>query len=145
MPPIDFFIMTSLLMDGTPPPSTNEADVELVMRCIGPQLVEYYKSTRGVLALWFEKNYMWATNQSTPAEMDFSSRTFLIYMLTHFFFCGKSDQVYFHLLSAIENLDMVDTYSWGRYALRWMYANINEISAEQGPHAFLGLCIKWEV
>lgn len=36
MPPINFFMMTSFLMDDTPPPSTNKANVEMVTSCLGP-------------------------------------------------------------------------------------------------------------
>lgn len=47
-------------------------------------------------------------------------------MLTRSIFCRKSDRVYFHLLPALEDLDLVATWSWGRSALRWMYPNMRE-------------------
>lgn len=62
MLPIDFYMMIDLSMDGTLPPTTDNFDVELVARCTGPQPVEYYKGTKGVLPSWFEKKYVWATN-----------------------------------------------------------------------------------
>lgn len=36
VPPINFFMMTGLSMDGTPPPSSKDFNVDLVARCIGP-------------------------------------------------------------------------------------------------------------
>lgn len=128
MPPINLFMMANLSMGDTPL-STDDADAELVTCFFWPQLVEYYKGIRGVLASWFEKNYVWATNQSTLADIDSSTHAFLIYMLTRFIFCGKRDWIYFHLLSTLEDLAIVGTYRWGRSTLERMYANMNEISA----------------
>lgn len=142
---IDFYMMTDLSIDGTPPITTNDFDAKLVARCIGPQPMEYYKGVKGVLASWFEKKYVLATNQSTLAGIDFSTHTFLIYILTHSIFCRKSDRVYFHLLPSLDDLGIVGTYSWGRSALGWMYTNMSEVSVGQGPHSFLGLYFLWEV
>lgn len=50
MPPIDFYMMTGLRMSGTPPLSIDDLDLEMVRRCIGPQPIEYYKGTKGILA-----------------------------------------------------------------------------------------------
>lgn len=36
VPPINFFMMSGLSMDGTPPPSSEDFDPTLVARCIGP-------------------------------------------------------------------------------------------------------------
>lgn len=58
LPPIDLFMMTDLSMDGTPPPSSNNFDLELVARCIGPQPVENYKGMKDVLPSWFKKKYV---------------------------------------------------------------------------------------
>lgn len=66
-------------------------------------------------------------------------------MLTRSIFCGKNDRVYFYLLPALENLDLVAARSWGRSALGWMYLNMSEISTGQSPHAFVGLFFLWEV
>lgn len=129
LPPIDFFIMTSLSMDSMPPLSSDDFDLELVAWCIGRQPIEYYKGTKGVLPSWFKKKYVWDTNQSSLAEIDFSTHTFLIYMLTRSIFCGKSDRVYFHLLLDLEDLDLVGTRRCSRSDLGWMYANMSEISA----------------
>lgn len=128
MPPIDFFMMTGFSMDGTPPLSSDDFDPKLAARCIGPQPVAYYKGRKGALPSWFEKDYVWATNQSMLEEIAFSTRAFLVYMLTRSIFCGKSDRIYFYLLSVLEELDLVDTRSWGRSALGWMYSNISDIS-----------------
>lgn len=95
IPPVDFLMMIGLSMDGTPPPSTDDDNVEFVTSCLGPQLVEYYKGTKGVLTSWFEKNYKWATNESTETEIDYSTHAFLIYMLTRSIFYRKSDRVFF--------------------------------------------------
>lgn len=102
----------------------------------------YYKGTNGVLPSWFEKDYVRTTNQSPPEEIAFSTHAFLVYMLTRSIFYGKSNMIYFHLLLTLEELDLVATHSWGK-SLRWVYSNISEISAKQGPHAFLGLCFLW--
>lgn len=61
-PPVDLFMMTGLSIDGMPPPTIDDFDPGLMARCIGPQPVEYYKGTKGVLLSWFERKYMWATN-----------------------------------------------------------------------------------
>lgn len=70
MPPIDFYMMMGLPM-GDMPPSTNDDDVDMVNDCIGPQQVEYYKGTKRVLTSWFEKSYVWATNESTDTETNY--------------------------------------------------------------------------
>lgn len=49
LPPIDFFMMTGLSMNITPPPTNDDFDPKLVARCIGLQPMEYYKGTKGVL------------------------------------------------------------------------------------------------
>lgn len=145
IPLIDFFMMTGLSMDGTPPPSSEDFDLALVARCIEPQSVTYYKGMKGILPSWFQTDYVQATDQSFLLEIAFSTRTFLIYMLTLSIFCMKSDQVYFYLLLALEDLDLVATHSWGRFALGWMYSNMSEISSGQSPHAFVGLYFLWDV
>lgn len=96
LPPIDFYMIMGLSMGSTAPPSTNEVDPQMVRRCIRIQLMEYYKGTKGVLPSWFKKNYVWATEKRPKAEIDYSTRTFLLYMPTRSIFYGKSDQVYFH-------------------------------------------------
>lgn len=111
VPPIDLFMMTKHFMGGTPPPSSEDFDPALVARCIGPQPVVYYKGTKGVFLSWFKKDYIWATNASTLEEKEFSIRAFLLYMLTHSIFYGKSDKVYFYLLLALEDLNLVATWS----------------------------------
>lgn len=68
MTPIDFFMMTGLSMGGTPPPSSEDFDLALVARYIGPQSVVYYKGTKGVLPSWFEEEYVWATDASSEVE-----------------------------------------------------------------------------
>lgn len=145
VPLIDFFMMTGLSMDGTPPPSSEDFDVDLVAHCIGPQPMTYYKGTKGVLPFWFETGYIWVTNASTPVEKAFSTWAFLLYMLTRSIFCGKSDMIYFYMLPASKELDLVATWSWGRSTLGWMYSNMSKISARQSPYAFVGLCFLWEV
>lgn len=145
VPSIDFYMMTRLSMDGTPPPSSEEFDLALVARCIGPQLIAYYKGTKGVLSLWFENDYVWATNASLDDEKAFSTQAFLLYMLTCLIFYGKSDRVYFYLLPALEDLTLVVTQSWGRSALGWLYLNMSEISTRQSPHAFMCLWFLCEV
>lgn len=50
IPPIDFYMMAGLLIGDTPPLSTNELDLKMMRKCIGPQPIEYYKGTKGVLA-----------------------------------------------------------------------------------------------
>ena len=129
VPPIDFFMMTRLSMDGTHPQSLEDFDADLITRCIGTQSVVYYKGMKGVLPLWFENEYIWAINVSTLAEKAFSTWAFLLYMLTRSIFYGKSDRVYFYFLPALKDLDLVATQSWGRSALRWMYLNMSEILA----------------
>lgn len=129
MPPIDFFMMTGLSMDGMPSPSLDDFNLALVARCIRPQPLAYYKGTKGAFPSWFEKDYVWATHQSTLEEIAFSTRAFLVYMLTRSIFCRKIDMIYFHLLPVLEELDLVATCNWGRFALGWMYCNISEISA----------------
>lgn len=66
VPSIDFFMMIRLSMDGTPPPSSEDFDPKLVARYIGPQPIAY----KGCPS-WFEKDYVWATNQSTLVEIMF--------------------------------------------------------------------------
>lgn len=73
VPPINFFMMTRLSMDGTPPMSLEEFDATLVARCIWPQLVVYYKGTKGVLPLWFKNDYIWATVESSDLEKAYST------------------------------------------------------------------------
>lgn len=93
MTPMNFFMMTGLSMGGTPPPSLEDFDPALVAHCIGPQLVVYYKGTKGVLPSWFEEEYVWATDASSEVEQAQSTWAFLLYMLTQLIFCGKSDKV----------------------------------------------------
>lgn len=78
--PIGFYMMTGLPMGGTPSLSADELDLEMVMRCIRSQPIEYYKGTKGVLASWFLTKYVWATNKSSEEERDYSTRTFLFFM-----------------------------------------------------------------
>lgn len=114
VPPIDFYIMMGLSMDGTPLPSLEDFDPTLVARCIRPQPVVYCKGTKGVLPSWFKEEYVWATNASSYMEKAQSTRAFLFYMLTRSIFYRKSDRVYFYLLPALENLSLVAAPSWGR-------------------------------
>lgn len=58
MPLIDFYMITGLFMDDTPPLSTDELDLEMVRSCIGPQPIECYKGIKGVLASCFETKYV---------------------------------------------------------------------------------------
>lgn len=58
MPPIDLFMMTGLAMDGIPLPSSEEFNVKLVARYIGPQPMAYYMGTKGVLPSWFKDEYV---------------------------------------------------------------------------------------
>lgn len=111
LPPIDFFMMMGLSMDGMPPPSSDNFDLVLVPQCIGPQPMAYYKGTKGVLPSWFENDYVWATNQSSPEEIAFPTHAFLVYMLAHAIFCGKRDKVYFYLLPAFKDLNLMATWS----------------------------------
>ena len=112
MPLIDYFMMIGLSMDGTSSPSSEDFDTDLVVRYSWPQPVVYYKGIKGVLPSWFEKDYVWATNDSTPAEKAYSTWVFLLYLLTRSIFYRKSNRVYFYLLPALENLDLVTTQSW---------------------------------
>lgn len=111
VPSIDFYMMIRLSMDGTPPPNLEDFNAKLKARCIGPQPVVYYKGTKGVPPSWFENGKVWATDASMPTKKAISTRAFLLYMLTHSIFCGKSDRVYFYLLSTLEDLDLVATQS----------------------------------
>lgn len=76
---------------------------------------------------WFETKYVWAIDESSEEERDYSTRTFLLYMLTRSIFCVKSDLVYFWLLPALKDLDRVGSFSWDRSALGWMYSNMREV------------------
>lgn len=145
VPLINLFMMTGLSMNGTPPPCSKDFDANLVARCIGPHPMAYFKGNKGVLPSWFETDYIWATNASMPAKKAFSTRAFLLYMLTRLIFYEKSDMIYFYLLSALEELDLVAMRSWGRSTLGWMYSNTSEILVRQSPYAFVGLCFLWEV
>lgn len=142
MPPIDFYMMMGLPMGGTPPLPTDELDLEVVRRCIESQPIKYYKGTKGVLASWFGTKYVWATDESSEGERDYSPRTFL---LTRPVFCAKSDRVYFWSLPMFEHLDRVGSYSWGRSTLGWMYSHMSMVSIGQGSSAFLGLWFLWKV
>lgn len=78
---------------------------------MGPQPIEYYKGTKGILASWFKTQYACATDKNSKKERDYSTRTFLLYMLTRSVFYVKSDRVYFWLLPALEDLDRVRSYN----------------------------------
>lgn len=104
---VDFFMMMGLSMGGTPTPSSKDFDPTLVARCIGLQLVFYYKGTKGFLPSWFKEEYVWATDASSEVEQAQSTQAFLLYMLTQSIFYGKSDRVYFYLQSALEDLHLV--------------------------------------
>lgn len=117
MPLIDFDIMSGLSMDGTPPPSSEDFDADLVAHCIRPQHVVYYKGTKDVLPSWFEKDYVWATNDSTPTKKAYSTRAFLLYMLTRSIFLRKSDKVY-KLATGFGELRLGRHVKLGRSALR---------------------------
>lgn len=69
----------------------------------------YYKGTKGVLPSWFENDYICTRNTSTPAEKAFSTRAFLLYMLTYLIFYRNTNRVYFYLLTALEDLDLMAT------------------------------------
>lgn len=108
-------MMTGFPMGGTPPLSAD--DLKMVRRCIRPQPIEYYKGTKGILASWLKTNYVWAIDESSEGERDYSTWTFLLYMLTWLVFYAKTDRVYFCQLLALEDLDRVGFYSWGKSAL----------------------------
>lgn len=82
VPLINLFMTIRLDIDGKPPPSSEEFNAELVAHCIRPQLVVYYKGTKGVLPSWFKNDYIWATNESSDMEKAYSTQAFLLYILT---------------------------------------------------------------
>lgn len=90
---IDFYMMTRLSINGTPPLSLEDFDADVVALYIGPQPMVYYKGTKGVLQSWFKNDYVWAMDASTVAEKAFFTQAFLLYMLTYSIFCGKINRV----------------------------------------------------
>lgn len=89
LPLTDFYMMTHLPMGGDPPPYELAPSQEMVRRYLGPQPISYNRGFRGVLPSWFEKEYIWATDESQEVEIDYSVRAFLLYMFTLSVFSGK--------------------------------------------------------
>lgn len=77
-------------------------------------------------------------------EVDYSVRTFLLYMFMRSVFSAKSDQIFLNFLLALEDLSRVRTYGWVRSTLGLMYSNMGKVA--NGEKAmFLGLHFLWEV
>lgn len=131
-------------MGGAPPPYEVMPSTDIIRGCLGPQLLHFDQGFRGILPSWFEKEYIWAMEQSLDVEVDYSIWAFLSYMFTRSVFNAKSDRVFLNFLPALEDVSRVRTYGWDRSALGWMYSNMGEVANGENT-MFLGLHFFWEV
>lgn len=102
---------------GDPPPSELMPSQDMIRRCLGPQPLSFDRGFRGVLPCCFEKEYIWAMDQSSEEEIGYLVRAFLLYMFTQSVFSGKSDRIFLNFLPTLDNLSKVNTFGWGRSAL----------------------------